>query len=392
MTQDFGLYIHWPFCLSKCPYCDFNSHVRDRIDEDLWRRSLLQELIWSAQTYGRDRRLVSIFFGGGTPSLMPASIVAALIDKARDLWEVAEDLEITLEANPTSAEAGRFQDFAQAGVNRLSLGIQALNQKDLTFLGRTHSADHTKEAIQMAAAIFPRFSFDLIYALPGQGVEAWRDTLEEALTLKPRHLSCYQLTYEPGTAFYPKFLRGELAYPHEDLAVELYETTGRILESHGLNAYEVSNYGAPGHECRHNLIYWRYQDYIGIGPGAHSRVSDPILQTKRALQTERAPETWLVQVEALGHGQKESTPLSPQEVFEEWMMMGLRLQEGIHTERCQTLTGRPFEAFVSSERQKALLEEGLLSDHAPLGWVSASERGRLVLEKVLSVFLESCEH
>jgi len=267
-----AVYIHWPFCRSKCPYCDFNSHVREQIDEQRWTRALLADLKHQAEL-APDSEVVSIFFGGGTPSLMPSDTVAALIECVRTLWPSAPDLEVTLEANPNSAEAERFAKFAVAGVNRLSLGVQALDLAALQFLGRRHDRAEALAAIALARDTFPRYSFDLIYARPGQSVGAWEDELDEALRLAGTHLSIYQLTIEPGTAFGNRAERGEILGADEDSAVALYEFTQRRLASAGMPAYEISNHARPGAECRHNLAYWRYEDYLGIGPGAHGRVT-----------------------------------------------------------------------------------------------------------------------
>jgi oxygen-independent coproporphyrinogen-3 oxidase len=271
-SEPLAVYIHWPFCRSKCPYCDFNSHVRERIDETRWTGALLADLDRQAEL-ASDREVVSIFFGGGTPSLMPPETVAALIERVKALWPVAPDLEVTLEANPNSAEAERFAGFAAAGVNRLSLGIQALDPAALEFLGRRHDRDEAIAAIRLARDTFPRYSFDLIYARPGQDVVAWQNELDEALTLAGEHLSLYQLTIEPGTAFGNRASRGEILAADEDTAVALFEVTQERLAAAGLPAYEISNHARPGAECRHNLAYWRYEDYLGIGPGAHGRVT-----------------------------------------------------------------------------------------------------------------------
>src|SRR5438067_11069938 len=292
-----AVYIHWPFCQSKCPYCDFNSHVRDRIDEERWTRALLADLERQAEL-APGHEIVSIFFGGGTPSLMPPDTVAALIERVKALWPVAADLEVTLEANPNSAEAERFAGFATAVVNRLSLGVQALDPPALRFLGRGHSRDEAVAAIALARDIFPRYSFDLIYARPGQSVAAWEAELGEALSLAGTHLSLYQLTIEPGTAFGNRAARGEILSADEDTAVALYEVTQQRLAAAELPAYEISNHAGPGAECRHNLAYWRYEDYLGIGPGAHGRVTRD--SGKMATQQLRAPEAWLDGIERDG--------------------------------------------------------------------------------------------
>lgn len=379
-AKEWGLYVHWPFCLSKCPYCDFNSHVRARIDEERWGKALVKELMtpMAGQPEGR---LVSIFFGGGTPSLMPTSWVKEIIQTARSLGPTAPDLEVTLEANPTSSELTRFEAFAQAGVNRLSLGIQAFEETSLAFLGRTHSGAQAHQAIEMASQIFERFSFDLIYALPGQTGHKWQRTLEEALLFQPRHLSCYQLTYEPGTAFYPRFLRGELSYPEEKEAIALHTITEEVLSQAELQSYEVSNYAAPGAECRHNLLYWRYQDYRGIGAGAHGRVwSDG---KKVAYQNLKAPETWLEAVETTGTGYQEALSLTPFAMFQEWLLMGLRLREGLDTSLCESLTGEPWEKWVPEATLKPLIKGGFMTFCQDI--LHLSLRGRLVLNQIAQI-------
>src|SRR3954453_4568780 len=320
--QPLAVYIHWPFCRSKCPYCDFNSHVREAIEEERWTRALLTDLERQAEL-APDREVASIFFGGGTPSLMPPDTVAALIERVRALWPVIPDLEVTLEANPNSAEAERFVGFATAGVNRLSLGVQPLDPPALRFLGRGHSRDEAVAAIALARDIFPRYSFDLIYARPGQSVAAWEDELGEALSLAGTHLSLYQLTIEPGTAFGNRAARGEILTADEDTAAALYEVTQERLAAAGLPAYEISNHARLGAECRHNLAYWRYEDYLGIGPGAHGRVTCD--GGKLATQQRRAPEAWLDAIERSGTGFEETTLIAPETALAELVMMGLRL-------------------------------------------------------------------
>ena len=326
----FGVYVHWPFCRSKCPYCDFNSHVRAEIDEMRWRRALLADL-WHAASLTPGRQVTSVFFGGGTPSLMDPWTTAAVIDRIAGLWPIAEDVEITLEANPNSVEAGRFQGFRAAGVNRVSLGIQSLVPADLSFLGRTHDVDEARAAITTAAATFDRFSFDLIYARPGQTTTSWAAELREALDRAVGHLSLYQLTIEPGTAFHNSYARGGFVLPDDDLAGALYEQTQELLADAGMPAYEISNHARPGQESRHNLTYWRYDDYVGVGPGAHGRLS--IAGEKVATTCHRSPEAWLNAVEAIGHGLDSEIAVAGDERLVEVLMMGLRLTEGIVVER-----------------------------------------------------------
>ena len=317
-----ALYVHWPFCVSKCPYCDFNSHVRDVVDQDTWRKALLADLAHEAAVLP-GRRLGSIFFGGGTPSLMPPATVAAVIDAATSAWAPVDDVEITLEANPSSVEAARFADLAAAGVNRVSLGLQALDDAALGFLGRAHGVDEGLAALAIAQREFRRVSFDLIYARPGQSVAAWEAELARALGFGTEHLSLYQLTIEPGTRFATLAAKGQLTMPDEDAAADLWEVTQSLTAAAGLPRYEVSNHARPGAESRHNLAYWRYTDYAGVGPGAHGRRGG--LATLR----HKKPENWIAAVERNGSGLQEETPLSGTEVAMERLVMGLRMTEGI---------------------------------------------------------------
>ena len=325
-AQPFGLYVHWPFCRSKCPYCDFNSHVADAIDHARWCQAYLREIATLAPRLA-GRALSSIFFGGGTPSLMRPETTAAIIDAARALWPGAEP-EITLEANPTSIEAEKFAGFRAAGVNRVSVGVQALDDSALKFLGREHSAKEALAALDVARRNFAHVNADMIYARPEQTVAAWRSELARLLELGLGHLSLYELTIERGTPFFGLHNKGTFELPDEDTAAELYEMTGEMLTHAGLFAYEVSNYARPGEECRHNLIYWRGQDYLGIGPGAHGRLPRED-GGRSATANLRRPDDWLAQVELAGHGIGEDNVLSPPEIGEERVMMGLRLAEGI---------------------------------------------------------------
>ena len=374
----FGLYLHWPFCRSKCPYCDFNSHVRERIDQGRWRQALLAELDhYAAETPGR--RLASIFFGGGTPSLMEPATAGALIERAARHWSVAPDLEITLEANPTSAEAANFAALASAGVNRLSLGIQALEDPALRFLGRGHSASEALAALDLARRHFPRFSFDLIYARPGQTEADWAAELERALALAGEHLSVYQLTIEENTAFAGAWRRGEFALPPEETAALLYEITQDRLSAAGLPAYEISNHARPGAECRHNLIYWQGGDYIGVGPGAHGRLT--LAGERHATRQHRAPEAWLQAVEAEGHATRERRPLGLEERRDELLMMGLRLSAGIGRARFKAVVGREIEETLAPSRMVPLVEAGFL-ELDQLG-LRATAEGRQRLDALL---------
>ncbi|WP_448191784.1 radical SAM family heme chaperone HemW [Azospirillum sp. sgz301742] len=378
----FGIYIHWPFCKSKCPYCDFNSHVRERIDQPRWRDALLHELDHYADATA-GRTVTSVFFGGGTPSLMDPDTTAALIDRIQQRWRVANSLEITLEANPTSVEASRFQAFRAAGVNRVSLGIQALDDASLRFLGRQHNAAEALGAIDLAARTFDRFSFDLIYARPEQTVAAWQAELTRALDFAVGHISVYQLTIEEGTAFHPAHRRGEFQIPDEELAGDLYEATQDLLGAAGLPAYEISNHARPGEESRHNLTYWRYGDYVGIGPGAHGRLT--LDGTKHATRAHRAPEIWLERVERHGHGGHTPEAVDADSRATELLMMGLRLTEGVARARLVEETGRDLDALVDSHALKRLVDGGFLEVDATA--LRATAEGRQRLNAVLSSLL-----
>jgi putative oxygen-independent coproporphyrinogen III oxidase len=380
----FGLYIHWPFCVSKCPYCDFNSHVRKAIDEQLWQEALLTELKHvSQQTQGR--RLTSIFFGGGTPSLMPAKTVEKLIAAAATYWTPASDLEITLEANPNSVDLKKFQDFKQAGVNRLSMGIQSLREKDLAFLGRSHGRAEALQALKVAQKIFDSYSFDLIYARPTQTIDEWEDELQEALSYARGHLSLYQLTIEPGTAFYTAYTRGDWQLPSEDVSLALYETTADLLSQKGFEAYEVSNYAQPGFACRHNLTYWRYEDFAAIGPGAHGRLT---LENKRyATKCLRAPETWLQAIHQSGHGVETIEELSSHDQLVELILMGLRLKEGIALSRFEEVSGNAFQKTLDQEKVALLQEQNLLN--VTDSHLKATFKGTLVLNYLVGKITET---
>ncbi len=354
----FGIYLHWPFCVSKCPYCDFNSHVRETVDHARWRQALRRELAhYAPLTQGW--QVDSVFFGGGTPSLMAPDTVAALIEDVRGLWPVAPDLEITLEANPTTVEAGTFADLARAGVNRVSLGVQSFDDEALSLLGRAHSAREAEAALEAALAQFDRVSFDLIYALPGQTRAAWGTALQEALCRWPvHHLSLYQLTIEPGTRFQTLHQRGDLVLPEEETQAQMYEDTAGITADAGLPLYEVSNHARPGQASRHNLVYWRYGDYLGIGPGAHGRLSTPVGRV--ATRTHRAPELWLERVEREGTALMAWDTITQADMGTEAFLMGLRLAEGVDLRRLERLTGKPIEAVLDLELARDFQAEGLL--------------------------------
>ncbi len=378
----FALYIHWPFCLSKCPYCDFNSHVRERVDVARWQRAYLAELERAAaETAGRT--LTSVFFGGGTPSLMSPKTAAAILERVRALWPAAPDVEITLEANPGVSEADRFRAFRDAGVNRLSIGVQSLDDAALKFLGRKHSAAEALAAVERAAAIYERYSFDLIYARPGQSVAAWCQELASALRYAGEHLSVYQLTIEPGTAFMTAYQRGDFALPDEDTAADLYETTRDVLGAAGLHAYEISNHARRGAESRHNLTYWRYGDYAGVGPGAHGRLT--LGTTKFATRQQRLPETWLADVETQGSGEVERTALDAAERGREMLLMGLRLEEGVDLARFEREAGKPAREFVDARAAGRLADAGLIEWAADA--LRATEAGRQRLNAVLAALV-----
>jgi putative oxygen-independent coproporphyrinogen III oxidase len=377
--RDLALYIHWPFCKSKCPYCDFNSHVRDGIEQQRWRRALLAELDAAAgETPGR--RLTSIFFGGGTPSLMAPATVAALIERAARHWPFADDIEITLEANPTSVEAERFAALRAAGVNRVSLGVQALEDQALRFFGRGHDVAEALAAIALARRHFPRFSFDLIYGRPGQTIAEWTHELGRAIGLAGDHLSVYQLTIEAGTAFATAAQRGDWRLPDEESAGALFEATQERLAAAGLAAYEISNHARPGGACRHNLTYWRYGDYAGIGPGAHGRLTDG--GDKIATRRLRAPETWLAAVEQTGSGVQDRIVLAAEERRDEMLMMGLRLAEGIERRAFRAETGADVTALLDATGLADLIDGGFLALDAER--LRATSAGRQRLNSVLA--------
>jgi oxygen-independent coproporphyrinogen-3 oxidase len=369
--------VHWPFCLSKCPYCDFNSHVRHAaIDEDRFARAFLREIETTADRIG-GREVSSIFLGGGTPSLMQPKTVGAILDAIGKHWRVARDAEVTLEANPTSVEATRFAGYRAAGVNRVSLGVQALDDASLKALGRLHSAREALDAVAIARRSFERYSFDLIYARENQTPQMWTDELKLAIAEAAEHLSLYQLTIEEGTPFFGLHAAGKLKTPDEALARALYDVTQEICDRHGLSAYEISNHARPGAECRHNLVYWRGQEYAGIGPGAHGRLD--IEGVRHATSTEKRPEAWLMRVETNGHGLVVDDLLNSEERADEFLLMGLRLAEGIDPDRYTALSGRPLDP-----RRIALLrEEGAISVDAD-GRLRVTQAGFPVLDAVVA--------
>ena len=374
LAAPLALYVHWPFCVSKCPYCDFNSHVRDKIDTEAWRKALLADMAHEAALTG-GRPLTSIFFGGGTPSLMPPALVAELIAAADRHWGLAEDVEITLEANPNSVEAARFADLAAAGVNRVSLGLQALDNAALHFLGRAHDVDEGLAALDTAQRVFDRVSFDLIYARPDQSEADWQAELERALGFGTGHLSLYQLTIEPGTRFATLVAQGKLTPADPDHGATLYELTQAMTGAAGIPAYEISNHARAGQESRHNLTYWRYGDYIGIGPGAHGR------RTGAATLRHKKPENWMGAVERNGHGAQSEEPLAGEDRAREALLMGLRLAEGVDLDRIAALSGIGVAKLVDERTIDQLIDIGLL--HRKGAKLQVAAAGMLLLDAIL---------
>lgn len=373
----FGIYVHWPFCAAKCPYCDFNSHVRHQpVDQPRFVQAFLKEMATMRRMTG-SRSVTSIFMGGGTPSLMAPETVDAILNGIARHWHVPDGIEITMEANPSSVEAERFRGYRAAGVNRVSLGVQALNDRDLKFLGRLHDVADALKAIRLARDIFPRMSFDLIYARPNQTVEEWDRELKEAVSYAVDHLSLYQLTIEEGTPFYGLHKAGKLIVPDGEHSAVLYEATQEITEREGMPAYEVSNHARPGSESRHNLTYWRYGDYVGIGPGAHGRLTTG--GAKIATATERRPEGWLELVEAEGHGMIEQELLEREAQSDELLLMGLRLKEGIDLVRWHTLSGRDLDP----DREQFLIDHGFI-ERLGNSRLRCTPAGMLILDAVVA--------
>jgi putative oxygen-independent coproporphyrinogen III oxidase len=373
----FGVYVHWPFCAAKCPYCDFNSHVRHQpVDQPRFVSAFLNEMAEARRLSG-PRTVTSIFMGGGTPSLMDPATVEAVLSGIAKFWHVPDGIEITMEANPSSVEATRFRGYRAAGVNRVSLGVQALNDRDLKFLGRLHNVEDALKAIGLARDIFPRMSFDLIYARPNQTVEDWEQELKQAVSYAVDHLSLYQLTIEEGTPFYGLHKAGKLIVPDGEQSAVLYEATQEITEGFGMPAYEVSNHAAPGAESRHNLTYWRYGDYAGIGPGAHGRLG--MGRNKIATATERKPEEWLKLVEEQGHGMIDQEVLGLDEQADELLLMGLRLKEGIDLVRWQSLSGRE----PDPDREQFLIEHGFI-ERLGNSRLRCTPAGMLILDAVVA--------
>lgn len=383
-TAELAVYVHWPFCKFKCPYCDFNSHVRDSVAHDDWRRAFVRELQFYRDLTGA-RHIQSVFFGGGTPSLMEPQTVETVIETIADLWGLPQGTEITLEANPTSVETEKLRGFKAAGVNRVSLGVQAMNDTDLKALGRQHSAAEALAAVKLAGSIFDRFSFDLIYARPDQTVADWRQELAAALPYANGHMSLYQLTIEEGTQYHTLFMRGDLKIPEEETAAQLYEATQEMMAAADMPAYEISNHARFGDESRHNLVYWRYGDYAGIGPGAHGRLT--LDGTKKATRAHRAPEIWLQKTLEKGHGAHPFEEIDFPKRAREMLLMGLRLTEGISLSRFEAESGLPLLEFVNPRRVTMLEGEGLLERSGDR--IAATASGRQKLNAVLAYLLSA---
>jgi len=381
---DLHLYIHYPFCLSKCPYCDFNSHTKNNIAEERFLSGYFTEMDFFAQKIGQ-RKIKTIFFGGGTPSLMNPYFLEKIIAKISNLWQIDKNCEITLEANPTSFEAQKFQDFKRSGINRISLGIQSLNDADLKFLGRNHSASEAIKTIKTTAKIFDNFSFDLIYCRPDQTIKDWQIELQQALDFQTKHLSLYQLTIEKGTKFYKQHQEGNFIMPKDDLAAKFYENTGEIMAKNAFIAYEISNYAKKGYESKHNLAYWQSKEYLGIGAGAHSRINFD--NARNALQMLSLPEKWLEKVEKTGFGIQKQEEIRGQEFFEEFLLMGLRLKEGIKNQEFLRNFGKNILDLLKINDLKPLIKENLLlcdADH-----IKITKKGRLLTNQVIFEILKN---
>ncbi len=382
LKESLAIYIHWPFCLSKCPYCDFNSHVREKIEQDRWKNALIRELEYM-HSHMQDFTVTSIFFGGGTPSLMPPDTTHALIERARELWQFSDNIEITLEANPTSVEAEKLAHFKAAGINRVSLGVQSLRDSELKFLGRGHSAKEAIAAIEILRKNFDRYSFDLIYARPNQTLNDWDAELSEALALSGGHLSLYQLTIEENTAFHHAYAKGGFTLPDEELSEALYRLTEERMLASGLTLYEISNYALEGQESRHNLSYWRGDSYIGVGAGAHGRIK---VNGKRiATQTLKSPERWLENVEKNGQAVEVWQEISRETEIEERVMMGLRLRDGINYQEFKMRTGYDLEQNINLAKRDLFIEKGLLEDDKAN--LKTTLSGRLLLNKLTAELL-----
>lgn len=381
MTKPLSIYIHYPFCKSKCPYCDFNSHVKDGVDHANFLRCYERELEFFAAKVGK-RKVHTIFFGGGTPSLMPIFLVEGILKKISDLWQVDANCEISLEANPTSSEAAKFKALQGAGINRLSIGIQALNDADLKFLGREHSSKEAMEVIEIAAKIFDNFSFDLIYARPKQTLADWSQELQRAISFGTKHLSLYQLTIEKGTKFFSQFARKEFEMPDENLSADFYDLTNQITSDAGFELYEISNYAKKNFECAHNLVYWQGGDYLGIGAGAHSRIYLSEEENRSAITMISEPISWLKKVEEAGAGIQRLEKISKEELVEELILMGLRLPQGISDQIFQTHFGKNLEQIFDFKKLQVLADQGLIEIGA--GEIKIPNRSRLLTNAIIS--------
>ncbi len=382
-SKDLSIYIHWPFCVSKCPYCDFNSHVRERIDQQVWQEAYIQDLQTQAQRVS-NHTVTSIFFGGGTPSLMDPKLVEHLLKTIHQLWPVSENVEITLEANPNSMERSKFKAFKNAGINRLSLGIQSLTPETLTFLGRAHSEADARKAIETAQSTFENFSLDFMYAHPKHTPEQWHQELQEILTFQAPHLSLYQLTIEPQTPFESHQRQGRFKMPSPLASEHFYDQTHQLLSKQGYQRYEISNFAQDSRACQHNLAYWRYQEYLGIGPGAHGRLIENTL--KYATRAHRSPEIWLQKIHETNSALTHNIPLSPQECLEECLIMGLRLIEGLPLTRLEQHTqGISFWNHIGHTKKEALLKEDLI--HPSDDFLKLTPQGHKKLNQILTYLL-----
>ncbi len=386
MSKALSIYIHYPFCKSKCPYCDFNSHVREGVEYEKFLRAYERELEFFAAKIGQ-RKVVTIFFGGGTPSLMPIFLVEGILKKIAQLWKIDENCEISLEANPTSSESSKFKDLRAIGINRLSIGIQALNDEDLKFLGREHSAKEAIGTIEIAAKIFDNFSFDLIYSRPKQSLEAWKVELSTAIDFGTKHLSLYQLTIEKGTKFYSQFARKEFEMPDENLSADFYEMTNQITSDAGLELYEISNYAKKNYECQHNLVYWQGGDYLGIGAGAHSRIYLENETERSAITMLHEPLAWLKKVEEFGAGIQKQEKISAEELCEELILMGLRLRDGISDEIFQAHFNKKLQEIINFEKIRVLEKTGfiILSEER----IKIADKSRLLSNSIIAKICEA---
>lgn len=382
MIKNLAIYIHWPFCKSKCPYCDFNSHVLNSVNHDEWRAAYIREIDNFAD-YIKQHNISSIFFGGGTPTLMEPQTVEVIISHLQKLTRFTNDIEITLEGNPTSVEAAKLAAFKQAGVNRVSLGVQSLNASDLAFLGREHSATEAQRAVEAARNVFDNYSFDLIYARPQQTLQEWENELQTALKMAGNHLSLYQLTIEKGTRFFTDYTKGKFQMPGDDLAADFYLLTREIMEAHGMPAYEISNHAKAGFESRHNLSYWHYDDYLGIGPGAHGRIT--MEGRKTAMMMTSMPENWLKSVAENHHGIQTKMPLNDDEVIDEIIMMGLRIREGISQKRFQGITGKRIEDIISQKKINKFTQNQLV-EFSP-EYLRCTQEGMLLVNSIAAELL-----